>query len=81
MTGLAECHRYSWVVAATGPHAGWPTDYAENQIDSDCLRQIRSGDDDRSMMRRACESGCVSERAIQLQLSEPFFAIRQIGGK
>jgi hypothetical protein len=46
MTGLAKCHRYSWVVAGAGPHAGWPTDYAESEIDPDCLRQILSGESD-----------------------------------
>jgi hypothetical protein len=46
MTGLAKCHEYSWVVAATGSDRGWPTDYSQNQIDPECLRQIRSGEND-----------------------------------
>lgn len=46
MTGLPKCHEYSWVVAAKGPKAGWPTDYSESQIDPECLRQIRSDEAD-----------------------------------
>jgi len=37
---LAE---YSWVVASSGPRRGWPTDYEEDQIHPECLRQILQG--------------------------------------
>jgi hypothetical protein len=30
-------------MAATGPGRGWPTENAEDQIHPECLRQIRSG--------------------------------------
>jgi hypothetical protein len=46
MTGRPKCHQYSWVVAATGSERGWPTDYSENQIDPECLRQIRADEDE-----------------------------------
>jgi hypothetical protein len=46
MGGRQKCHKYSWVVAGSGPARGWPTDYSENQIHPECLRQIRSHSDD-----------------------------------
>jgi len=45
MGGRTKSTEYSWVVAATGPGRGWPTDYREDQIHPECLRQIRSGQD------------------------------------
>lgn len=44
MTGLPKCPAFSWVVAGTGPERGRPTDYNESQLDPECLRQIRSGE-------------------------------------
>lgn len=41
MAGRQRNHKYSWVVAATGPRRGWPTGYTNDQIHPDCLRQIR----------------------------------------
>jgi len=29
MSGRQKCHKYSWVVAASGPTRGWPTDYTD----------------------------------------------------
>jgi hypothetical protein len=46
MSGRPKCYEYSWVVAATGSERGWPTDYSENQIDPECLRQIRAGENE-----------------------------------
>jgi hypothetical protein len=45
MNGRTKCHEYSWVVASSGPGRGWPTDYRENEVHPDCLRQIRSAPD------------------------------------
>src|SRR5579872_4259175 len=45
MTGRTKCHEYSWVVASSGRGRGWPTDYREDQIHPECLRQIRSAAD------------------------------------
>lgn len=41
MAGRQRNHRYSWVVAATGPRRGQPTGYTDDQIHPECLRQIR----------------------------------------
>ena len=46
MGGRAKTAKYSWVVAASGPRKGWPTDYTINQIHPDCYRQIRDKIDD-----------------------------------
>jgi hypothetical protein len=43
MQGRPKNHEFSWVVAASGERRGWPTDYREDQIHPECLRQIRSG--------------------------------------
>ena len=40
MGGRQKTPKYSWVVAATGKKHGRPTDYADDQIHPDCLRQI-----------------------------------------
>src|SRR5437660_1417926 len=40
MAGRTKCHEYSWVVASSGPGRGRPTDYREDQIHPECLRQI-----------------------------------------
>ena len=41
MAGRQRNHKYSWVVAATGPWRGSPTGYTDAQIHPECLRQIR----------------------------------------
>jgi hypothetical protein len=41
MAGRPRSPKYSWVVAKTGSRRGWPTDYTNEQIHPDCLRQIR----------------------------------------
>lgn len=41
MIGRGRQARYSWVVAKTGSRRGWPTGYRNEEIDPDCLRQIR----------------------------------------
>jgi hypothetical protein len=38
----AKSHQYSCVVAGSGRGRGWPTGYTEQQINPECLRQIRS---------------------------------------
>ena len=43
MTGRPRSPKYSWVVAKTGTRRGWPTDYTNEQIHPDCLRQILDG--------------------------------------
>jgi hypothetical protein len=41
MVGRSRQPKYSWVVAGSGSHRGWPTGYVNEQIHPDCLRQIR----------------------------------------
>jgi len=43
MSGRPKNHKYSWVVAKTGPKRGWPTDYTRAQIHPECLWQIHHG--------------------------------------
>lgn len=43
MNGRPRTHENSWVVAADGPTKGRPSGYEESEIDPDCLRQIRAG--------------------------------------
>ena len=43
MAGRPRNPTYCWVVAASGPGRGWPTDYTFEQTHPDCLQQIRSG--------------------------------------
>lgn len=46
MTGRTKNARYSWVVAGTneaGARDGWPTGYTLNQMDPECVAQIRAG--------------------------------------
>jgi hypothetical protein len=47
MKGRDHCHRDSWVVAQEtnrerGSRRGWPTRYADEEIDPACLLQARS---------------------------------------
>jgi hypothetical protein len=41
MSGRERDQKHSWVVAASGPHRGGPTGYKSEQIDPDCIRQMR----------------------------------------
>jgi hypothetical protein len=48
MSGRPKSPRFSWVVAATtglDSRRGFPTGYSVSQIDPDCYRQIREGND------------------------------------
>jgi hypothetical protein len=48
MTRRPKSRENSWVVAVESKGAskrGWPTGYKDSQIDPECLRQIRSGED------------------------------------
>jgi hypothetical protein len=48
MSGRRKSFQDSWIVAATtsqDSRRGWPTGYTENQIHSECLRQIYEGGD------------------------------------
>ena len=46
MNGRPKSTEYSWVVAGSGRQRGWPTGYTEQQIDPECLRQIRRAGND-----------------------------------
>jgi hypothetical protein len=43
MSGRQRDRKHSWVVAATKRGRGRPTGYTDEQIQADCLLQIRAG--------------------------------------